>query len=316
VANGTEALHLALRALEIGHGDEVITVSHTFIATVEAIALVGARPVFVDVDPHTYTMDPALVEAAVTSRTKAIMPVHLYGQPADMNPILEIARRRGLWVVDDAAQAHGAVYHGRRIGGLGDLTGFSFYCSKNLGAYGEAGMVTGRNRELLERVRLLRDHGSRVKYQHEIMGTNGRMDEIQAAILRIKLRSLDAWNAARRACADSYTARLADMGVITPVVASERSHVFHLYVIQTEDRDQLMHHLKEQQIATGVHYPVPVHLQLAAAAYGHRPGTLSVTEDLAPRILSLPMFAEMTATELDAVCGAIASYRRAPQSAS
>lgn len=307
VGSGTDALYLALRACDVGPGDEVITVAHTFIATVEAIVMAGARPVFVDVDPQTATMDPTRVAAAITPRTRALLPVHLYGQAADMTPLSTLARERGLWLIEDASQAQGARYQGQCVGGLGDVAAFSLYYSKNLGAYGEAGMVTTNNPTIAERVRMLRDHGSRTRYQHELLGMNSRLDEVQAAVLRIKLRRLDEWNERRRTHAAAYTARL--QGIVeTPIVRPGSEHVYYTYVVQVDDRDALRVALAAQGVQTGIHYAVPVHLQPACASFACAPGMLPTTERLAGRILSLPMFPEMTTDEIAAVCDRIATH--------
>ncbi len=294
VSDGTAALHLALRACGVGPGDEVITVAHTFMATPEAIALVGARPVFVDIDPRTYTMDVGQIEAHLTPRTRAIIPVHLYGQPADMDPIMETARRHGLWAIEDACQAHGARYKGRRSGGLGHLAAYSFYCSKNLGAYGECGMVTTNDDRLAHRLRLLRDHGSPTRYQHDIIGMNGRPDEIQAAVLRAKLPHLDGWNARRRDHAAHYAALLPGAAPVTPPhAAGYAEHVYHLYVVRAPRRDALLSYLKERGVGAGIHYPLPCHLQAGCRHLGYRPGDLPATEQAAQEVISLPMYAEL-----------------------
>ncbi len=311
VGTGTDALYLALRACGIGPGDEVITVANTFIATVEAITMVGARPVFVDVDPDTATMDPRLVPAAITSRTRALLPVHLYGQTADMNPLRAIAQEYGLWLIEDASQAQGARYQGCRAGTLGDIAAFSLYFSKNLGGYGEAGIITTDDPELAERVRMLRNHGSRDRYYYEMLGTNSRLDEIQAAVLRIKLRRLDDWNRRRRNHAMVYAARLGQL-VTVPYERPCSEHVYYTYVIQTDDRDGLRAALAAQGIQTGIHYPLPLHLQPACAAFACPQGTLPVTERLASRILSLPMFPELTRDELERVCVCIREYLASP----
>lgn len=309
VSDGTAALMLALMACGVGRDDEVITVSHTFIATAEAVVLLGATPVFVDVDPLTYTMDAGQVEAHITPRTRAIVPVHLYGQPADMGPIMEIAERHGLWVVEDACQAHGARYAGRRAGGLGHAAAFSFYYSKNLGAYGEAGMVTTADDEIAQKVRMLRDHGSSERYCHQLVGLNGRLDEFQAAVLRAKLPYLESWNEQRRANAVRYTELLAGMeGVVTPYVAPYAEHVFHLYVVRAAQRDELRAFLHERGIGTGIHYPVPCHLQPALQSLGFRAGGLSTTEQVAEEILSLPMYPELSAEQAAYVVDAIRSF--------
>jgi dTDP-4-amino-4,6-dideoxygalactose transaminase len=308
VGNGTDALYLALRAASIGPGDEVITVSHTFIAVVEALALLGARPVFVDVDPRTHTMDVALVEAAVTQRTKAIVPVHLYGSMVDMDALLAIAARRDLVIVEDAAQAHGAESRGRRAGTLGQLGCFSFYCAKNLGACGEAGAVVTSDPELDRRLRLYRSHGETVKYHHDLLAINSRLDEIQAAVLRVKLRRLDDWNALRRQHACLYDRLLADTSVERPGLPQDKSHVFHQYVVRSRRRDDLRQHLAARGIATGVHYPLPVHLQPAAAHLGYSAGDFPVTEQLADEIVSLPMFPELTDEQIAYIADAIAHF--------
>ncbi len=307
VSNGTDALILALRACGIGSGDEVITVANTFIATVEAIAAVGATPVFVDIDPDTYTLDSALLASALTPRTRAILPVHLYGHPVDMQPVLEFARVHKLCVIEDASQAHGATYRGQRVGGLGDIGCFSLYCSKNLGAYGEAGICVTNQDDLAEQLRLLRDHGSRVRYQHLMLGTNARMDEIQAAVLRVKLRYLEQWNALRRAHASFYTAHLRRIVEAVPVVRSSAEHVYYVYVVQVRARVQFRARLQQAGVATGIHYPTPAHLQPACAQYGCREGSLPITEAAAQRIVSLPMYPELSTEQLRAVIHAVES---------
>ncbi len=315
-SDGTTALQMALMACGIGQGDEVITVSHTFIATPEAIALVGAKPVFVDIDPLTYTIDVGQVEDHITPRTRAVLPVHLYGQPADMAPLMEIAGRFGLWVIEDACQAHGARYKGRRVGSLGHVAAFSCYYSKNLGAYGEAGIVTTDNAELAGKARLLRDHGSPSRYQHDVIGMNGRLDEIQAAILRVKLPYLDAWNAQRQANAAHYAELLSATGTVTPpAVAEYADHVFHLYVVRAPQRDELHGYLREHGIGAGIHYPVPSHLQASFRGLGYKPGDLPMTEQAAQQVISLPMYAELGAEQRVAVVEAIQDFyhgRRKP----
>jgi len=309
VSDGTTALQLALMACGIGAGDEVITVAHTFVATAEAIALVGARPVFVDIDPGTYTIDVSQIERHITARTRAILPVHLYGQPADMDPILELARRRGLWVIEDACQAHGARYKGRPVGRLGHLAAYSFYYSKNLGAYGECGMVTTDDPQLAHQVRLLRDHGSPSRYRHELIGMNGRPDEIQAAVLRVKLPHLERWNAQRRAHAQRYGALLRAVSPVTPPYEAEYAeHVYHLYVVRAPQRDVLAGYLHQRGVGAGIHYPVPCHLQPAFSALGYRPGDLPATEQAAREVLSLPMYAELTAEQQDYVVGCLQAF--------
>lgn len=305
LASGTAALELALRAVGVGPGDEVITTAHTFIATAGAIWQVGARPVFVDIDPRRYTIDPSLVEAAITPRTKALLPVHLYGQATDMGPLAEIAERHDLWLIEDAAQAHAAEYNGRRCGSLGDLACFSFYPGKNLGAYGDAGAVTGNDEALLAKVRLLRDHGRTTKYEHEVFGFSARLDALQAAILRAKLPYLEAWTEARRAHARVYDELLAETGVTTPCEAPDARHVFHLYAIRTPRRGAMLEHLQAKGIGTGVHYPVPLHQQPACIKEGYGGVSLPVTERVASEVVSLPMYPELTREQIEYVARAV-----------
>ncbi len=307
VDSGISALELGLRAAGIGAGDEVITVSHTFIATVSAISVTGAKPVLVDVDPVTYTMDVEQLASAVGPRTKAILPVHLYGQSADMDPILKVAARHGLRVIEDACQAHGARYNGRRVGGIGDAGCFSFYPGKNLGAYGDGGMFVTNDFELADKVRMLRNYGQREKYHHEFLAYNRRLDTIQAAVLRIKLRHLDQWNRARQNCASRYGELLGSIQEIKlPVVGASRDHVYHLYVIQHSDRNELQARLKENGVMTGLHYPIPVHLQPCYAGLGIPKGSLPVSEALAETILSLPIFPELTRAQAEFISDVIA----------
>ena len=305
VNTGTSALHLSLLAAGIGVGDEVITVPFTFVATVSAICYTGAVPVFVDIDPVTFTMDIDAIEAAITQRTKAILPVHLYGQPADMDPILEIARRHGLVVIEDACQAHGAEYKGRRVGSIGDLGCFSFYPGKNLGAYGEGGMVVTANPDYARTVRMLRDWGAEKKYQHVLKGFNFRLEGIQGAVLRVKLRHLEAWTDARRAAAARYDALFAGTSVSTPHAMPYARHVYHLYVIRTTHRDAWHDALASQGIQTGVHYPAPVHLLPAFADLHHARGDFPHSERAADEVLSLPMFAELTEAQSRQVAEAV-----------
>ena len=317
VNSGTSALHLALRCLDIGPGSEVITVPMTFVATAWAISYVGATPVFVDIDPATRTMDPTRLEAAITERTRAILPVHLYGQPADMDRILRIAEKHHLPVVEDAAQAHGARCRGRPVGGLGRIGCFSFDPGKNLGAYGEGGALVTNDAELADQARALRDHGQRQKHRHEMIGYNYRMSGFQGAVLDIKLKYLDQWNAARRAHARRYVERLTGLPQIgLPLMDDELESVFHLFVVEVDDRDRLAARLKTEGIDTGLHYPVPVHLQPAYADLGLRPGSFPVSERLARRCLSLPMFPELNDEQVDYVCGrlraALAPAERKP----
>ena len=305
LSSGTDALTLALRACAIGPGDEVITVANTFIATVEAIALTGATPVFIDIDPGTYTMDCNQLERARTARTRAIIPVHLYGHPVEMQPVLDFAIRHGLRVIEDASQAHGATYQGQRVGSMGDIGCFSFYFSKNLGAYGEAGACVTNDGTLAESLRVLRDHGSLIRYQHETLGVNARLDEMQAAVLRVKLPYLEQWNAARRAHASLYTEQLQGMVATVPFERPWASHVYYTYVVQVQDRDTFRKDLEQAGIATGIHYPTPVHLQPACSPYGYERGMLPVTEAAAARIVSLPMYPELTSEQTHRVVDAV-----------
>ncbi len=308
VSNGTVALQMALLVLNIGPGEEVITAANTFIATAEAISAVGARPVFVDVDPRYYTMDPEAVAKAITPKTKAIIPVHLYGQTADMDPLLALAEKHGLAVVEDACQAHGAEYRGRKAGTMGILSCFSFYPGKNLGALGEGGAVLCNDAKLAQRLRMLRDHGSLKKYEHSFPGYNFRMEGLQGGFLTVKLAHLDEGNNCRRAAAATYGRLLAESSVVTPVVLPGAKHIYHLYVIQAEDRDALKHHLAEQGIETGLHYPVPLHLQQAYAELGYKAGDFPVAESLSRRILSLPMFPTITREQIECVCSAVTEF--------
>ena len=305
VNSGTSALHLALLAAGVGAGDEVITVPFTFVATVSAICYTNARPVFVDVDPAYYTMDPARLEAAITPRTKAIMPVHLYGQPADMNPILEIAARHGLTVIEDAAQAHGAEYHGRRCGSMGAVSGFSFYPGKNLGAYGEGGAVVSSDASLVKTIRMLRDWGAARKYEHVLKGFNYRMDGIQGAILRVKMKHIEAWTDARRSRARLYAHHLRDLPMELPQERSGCRHVYHVYTVRTSDRDRLQAALLARGIHTGIHYPIPVHLQAAHADLGYARGDFPISERLAGEVLSLPLYPELTDGQVEEVAAVL-----------
>jgi len=310
VNTGTSALHLAMLAAGIGPGDEVITVPHTFVATAAAVKYTGARPVFVDIDPATFTMDAARIEAAITPRTRAILPVHLYGHPADMDPILEIARRRRLLVIEDAAQAHGAKYKGRPVGCLGDLGCFSFYPGKNLGACGEGGLVTTANEQYARTIRMLRDWGQDRKYHHLLAGYNYRMEGIQGAVLRVKLRHLEKWTEARRLHAGRYRELLADCGVGIPAEASWARHVYHVYAVRTPDREALMKALGERGVQTAIHYPVPVHLQPAYADPAHAQGSFPHSEKAAREVVSLPMFPEMTPAQQEQVSSALRAIAR------
>ena len=309
VCSGTDALRFAYLSMNLRPGDEVITVSQTFIATTEAITQAGGSIRFVDVSEDTLTMNPAALDAAITSRTVGIVPVHLYGQSADMDPILATAARHGLWVIEDAAQAHGARYKGRAVGSMGVLGSWSFYPGKNLGACGEGGAVTGNDAARMAAVRRLREHGQASKYQHESEGFNGRLDAIQAGILRVKLRHLEGWNAARRQVAGWYAEGLAGLAELTlPTEAPYASHVYHLYVVRTRERDRLQQFLAERQIGTGLHYPLPLHLQRAYAGMALGPGTFPVTEAAAASLLSLPMYAEISESQVAHVTESIRSF--------
>ena len=308
VGSGTEALHLALRACGVGPGDEVITVAHTAVATVAAIELCGATPVMVDIDPRSFTLDPTKLEAAITPATRAVIPVHLYGQSADLEPILSLARKRRVRVIEDCAQSHGATYHGRRTGAWGDMACFSFYPTKNLGAIGDGGFVATDDPQLAENARLLREYGWRERYVSDVAGWNTRLDELQAAILRVKLRTLDADNARRRRLASMYDEWLAASPVILPVEMPYGQHVYHLYVVRAERRDALQVFLKERGIGSLIHYPVPVHLQPAYRGRLGDVGSLPETERAAREVLSLPMFPELTEAEVRQVADAVREF--------
>jgi dTDP-4-amino-4,6-dideoxygalactose transaminase len=305
VANGLDALRLALIAMEIGAGDEVIVPSNTYIATCLAVSQTGATPVPVEPVASTYNLDPARIEAAITVRTKAILPVHLYGQPVDLDPILALARKHGLRVLEDAAQAHGARYKGKRIGGHGDVVAWSFYPSKNLGALGDAGAVTTNDPEIADRVRLLRNYGSRVKYVNEVKGYNSRLDPVQAAVLRVKLKYLDEWNARRTKIAARYTAELAGTGLVLPEVPMWAEPNWHLYVVQHEERDTLQKYLHDAGIGTQIHYPIPPHLQEAYRDMGFAKGTFSIAERMANQLVSLPMGPQLQMRDVDKVISTI-----------
>ena len=317
VANGTDALHLALRAYGVGPGDEVVTVANTFIATGEAILLAGARPVFVDVEPLTHTMDPAKVEAAITPRTKVVLPVHLYGHPADTTAIGEVARRHGLPVLEDAAQAHGAEWRGVRAGALGHAACFSFYPTKNLGACGDAGMVTSSDEAFVARVRQIANHGAGVhRYDHAVLGTNSRLDSLQAAILRVKLRHLERWNAERAERAAAYTEALAGTpGVVTPREREGARSAWHLYTVRAPGRDALAEHLRSRGIGTAIHYPRPIHLQASMAPLGGKAGDLPVSEQLSREVLCLPLYAELPLEDVRRVAGEVRAFVEAAATA-
>lgn len=308
VGSGTEALHLALAACGVGPGDEVITVSHTAVATVAAIELVGATPVLVDIEPDYFTLDPDKLESAISPRTKAIIPVHLYGQPADLTPILEIARRHGVRVIEDCAQAHGAMYGERRVGAGGDIACFSFYPTKNLGALGDGGMIVTNDSALAERARLLREYGWAERYVSHIPGWNSRLDEVQAAVLRVKLRYLDADNTARARRAQDYDQALRGIQVTASKRRSDATHVYHLYVIRCSERDELQTWLKARGVGALIHYPVPIHLQPAYQGRLRGGDNLPETERAARQVLSLPMYPELSQTELQMVVGAVQSF--------
>ena len=307
VGSGTDALHIALLACGIGPGDEVITVPNTFIATVEAIILAGAKPVFVDIDPESFNMDTTQIDKMINEHTRAIIPVHLYGQPANMGLILKLAKARNLKVIEDACQAHGAEYRGKRTGSLGDAGCFSFYFTKNLGAYGEAGMITTSDPEIAKQCRMIRDHGQNAKYYHAVMGINGRIDEIQAAVLKVKLPHLDTWLEKRRSIAKAYNDQLPPQ-LIKPMEMSWAKHVYHLYVVRTPERDRLKEWLDSKGIGTGMHYPVPVHLQEAWRQYGGDAYSLPVTEKITKEILSLPIYPELGEEEVDYICECIREF--------
>jgi dTDP-4-amino-4,6-dideoxygalactose transaminase len=306
LGSGTEALWLALLACDIGPGDEVITVPNTFMATAEAITYTGAKPVFVDIDPRTYTMDPSQLQAALTERTKAIIPVHLFGQTADLDPILAFGQQHGLFVIEDAAQAHGSEYKGRKAGSLGHAGCFSFYPGKNLGAFGEAGAVVTNDEELQEKIRILRDHGQVRKYYHAMIGWNCRMDGIQAAILRVKLRHLASNNQLRRADAEFYNQSFAEVDeIVTPAEAVNGRHVYHIYAVRTPERDDMLRLLAEKNIGCAIHYPVAIHLQEAYQGLGYSEGDFPISEQACAEVLSLPMYPELTETQLLLVSDAV-----------
>ena len=312
VNNGTSALHLALLAAGIGEGDEVITVPFTFVASVAAIYYSRATPVFVDIDPRTFTMDPAKIEAAITPRTRAILPVHLYGQCADMDPILAIAKKHNLIVIEDACQAHGAEYKGKRVGSIGDFGAFSFYPGKNLGAYGEGGFVTMQNPEFNRTVRMLRDWGAEKKYQHVLKGYNYRLEGIQGAVLRVKLKYLEKWTEARRSAAAQYGKLFEGSGIPTPYVAPNVRHVYHIYAIRTATRAAWQDALNAKGVQSGIHYPIPVHMLPAYADLGYKQGQFPHSEAAANEVLSLPMFPEITQAQIEGVVSAVRSLEQSP----
>jgi dTDP-4-amino-4,6-dideoxygalactose transaminase len=308
VASGTDALRLSLEALDVGPGDEVITTPFTFVATANTISHAGARPVFVDIDPRTFNLVPANIEAAITERTKAIVPVHLYGQPAEMDAIMDIARRHNLTVIEDCAQAIGAEDDGRRVGSFGDLACFSFYPTKNLGAFGDAGMVTTNDSDLAERVTMLRQQGSNKRYYHDVLGFNSRLDEMQAALLRVKLRRLDDWQFRRGQIAARYDAGLSELDVETPFVRPGVTHVYHQYTIRVARRDELIEFLRERGVGSMIYYPLPLHLQKMYHDLGYAEGSLPVTESAGREVLSLPMYPELTDEQVQTVVNTIGEF--------
>jgi dTDP-4-amino-4,6-dideoxygalactose transaminase len=316
VGSGTDALYLALKAIGIKKGDEVITVAHSFIASSLAISMNGATPVFIDIDPETYTMDPNALEGLLKRRRKAgrirkikaILPVHLYGHPAEMDPLMEIANQYHLPVIEDACQAHGAEYGGRKVGSFGLFGCFSFYPTKNLGGYGDGGIVVTREKKLSETVRLLRCYGEKTKYHHSLKGGNSRLDEIQAAILRIKLKYLDPWNEEKRRKAFFYKRMLEDVGVLCPAEKGHARHIYHLFVVRSKKRDSLQTFLKERGVETLIHYPIPIHLQNSYTELRYRRGSLPITEQCSKEILSLPLFFGLTQKEMREVAETIRSF--------
>jgi dTDP-4-amino-4,6-dideoxygalactose transaminase len=307
-STGTSALHLALCAAGIGRGDEVITTPFTFVATVSAIDYTGAKPVFVDIDPETFLIDPSKIEAAITPRTKAILPVHLHGRPVNIAPLMELARRRGLVVIEDAAQAHGAEYGGKRVGSMGDMACFSFYPGKNLGAYGEGGAVTTDNADYAKKIRLLRDWGAEKKYHHDLKGFNYRLEGVQGAVLGVKMKYIEAWTDARRRVAARYDELLAASPYGLPQAIGNARHVYHVYAIRHPKRNALQEYLESRGIGTGIHYPIPVHLQRSFAELGHKPGDFPHAEKVASEVLSIPMYPELTHEQQDQVVGALRDW--------
>jgi len=297
VNSGSDALYLTLKALGIGEGDEVVTVSHTFISTVDAIVRNGAKPVFVDIEPDTYCIDAAKIEENISSKTKAILPVHIYGHPADMDMVMEVAKRHGLYVIEDACQAHGAQYKSKKVGSIGDAGCFSFYPTKNLGSYGDGGMIVTNDENLAEKIKMLRNYGQSKKYYHDFIGINSRLSEIQAAVLRVKLRHLDEWNDKRRAVAALYNKLLHGTNIIVPVEKEYAKHVYHLYVIRCTNRDELQQRLLENGIQTQIHYPIPVHKQKAYLDLGYN-AHLPVTKKICSEVLSLPMYPFISNSDL------------------
>lgn len=306
VNSGTDALHLGLSTLELQEGDEVIVPTHTFIATALCVSYCRAKPVFVDIEPDTYNMDPKAIEKAITKKTRAIIVVHLYGQPANMNEILDIAKKNNIKVVEDAAQAHGARYHSRRVGSLGDLACFSFYPTKSLGACGDAGMIVTNNKDIYEKALMLRDYGRQGRYEHKIKGTNSRLDTIQAVVLNAKLKHLDQWNAMRAQTAAYYAELLKPLkGVVAPHLKSDRTHVYQTYAVTVPERDKVVEAMKAKGIGVLIHYPIPLHMQEAYKELGYQKGAFPVAEKVANHIMSLPMFPHMTKTQVETVVNAL-----------
>lgn len=309
VASGTDALQIALMAIDLKPGDEVITTPFTFVATAETIALLGGKPIYVDIDEKTYNINPDLIEEKITEKTKAIIPVHLYGQPAEMDKIMDIARRYNLYVIEDSAQALGAEYKNRKVCTFGDIACISFFPTKNLGAFGDAGMIVTNNDELAEKIKMIRVHGSKIRYKHEILGVNSRLDTLQASILLVKLKYLDRWNERRAEIAKKYNDAFQNLdGVITPYREPYNKHIYHQYTIRTEQRDALAQFLKERGIQTAVHYPIPLHLQKAFSYFGYKPGDFPVAEQCSKEVLSLPMFPELTDEEVDYVVKSVNEF--------
>lgn len=308
VASGLNALELGMRALGIGEGDEVITPTNSFIASSSAISFTGAKPVLVDCEENSFNINPKKIEEKITKKTKAIMPVHLYGRPADMDPILKIAKEHSLVVIEDACQAHGASYKGKKVGSIGVFGAFSFYPGKNLGGYGDGGIVTTNNEKLAQTIRSMRNYGQTQKYHHEYLAWNSRLDTIQAAVLLVKLKYLDKWNKARRKIAENYNKLLKNLPVITPQIPKDSEHVFHLYIIRTKKRDALAKFLKKHVISTGLHYPIPIHLQKAYSKLGYKKGDFPVSERLSKEILSLPMYPELKESQIEFICKTIKEF--------
>jgi dTDP-4-amino-4,6-dideoxygalactose transaminase len=308
VSSGTDALLLALKALNIQPGDEVITVPNTFIATTEAITMAGGKIKFVDIDEETFNIDTNKIESAITNKTRAILPVHLYGQPANMDPIINLAKKYNLKVIEDAAQAHGAEYKNKRVGALGDIGIFSFYPGKNLGAYGDAGAVVTNDPDISNKIAMLRNHGRTKKYEHEYEGYNCRLDTLQAAILRVKLKYINSWNEARRNHASSYRKLLQNTDIILPTEQKDNKHIYHIFAVRTADRDNLLNKLKNEGIGAGIHYPIPLHLQPAYRYLGYKAGDFPITEKCAREIISLPMYPELDEVKIKKIAEAISKF--------